>query len=122
MQPRRLENQVEHRLVVRSCDDCSATLHLPKSYCHHCGSWNIGWRDIRPAGSLYSWTVVWHSIHEAFPAPCTVVLVALDDEPEVRFVGYLPGAPELEAGMPMRAWFEDVEPGVTIPQWAPVES
>ena len=112
----------EHRLVVRVCTGCSATLHLPKSYCHHCGSWDVSWRDVRPAGSLYSWTVVRHSIHEAFPAPCTVVLVQLDDDPGVRFVGNIPGVPDLEAGMPMRVRFEDVEPGVTIPQWEPVDS
>ncbi len=110
----------EHRLVVRTCNSCAATLHLPKSYCHHCGSWDVGWRDVRPTGSIYSWTVLQHSIHEAFPAPCTVVLVQLDEDPSVRFVGHLPGAPELYDGMPVRVRFEDVEPGVTIPQWEPV--
>ena len=110
----------EHRLVVRSCNSCAASLHLPKSYCHHCGSWDVGWRDVRPTGSVYSWTVLQHSIHEAFPAPCTVVLVQLDEDPAIRFVGYLPGAPELHDGMPVRVRFEDVEPGVTIPQWEPV--
>lgn len=109
----------EHRLVVRACNSCSAILHLPKSYCHHCGSWDVGWRDVPQTGSLYSWTVLQHSIHEAFPAPCTVVLVQVDEHPEVRFVGQLPGAPELYDGMPMRVRFEDVEPGITIPQWEP---
>jgi hypothetical protein len=109
----------EHRLVVCCCDQCGATLHLPKSYCHHCGSWDVGWREVRPEGLLYSWTVLRHSIHESFPAPCTIVLVQLAEDPSVRFVGHLPGAPELQVGMPMRVRFEDVEPGVTIPQWEP---
>lgn len=110
----------EHRLVVRACNACGATLHLPKSYCHHCRSWDVGWRDVRPTGSVYSWTVLLHSIHEAFPAPCTVVLVQLDEDPSIRFVGHLPGTPELRDGMAMRVRFEDVEPGMTIPQWEPV--
>ena len=110
----------EHRLVVRACNACGATLHLPKSYCHHCGSWDVGWRDVRPTGSVYSWTVLHHSIHEAFPAPCTVVLVQLDDDTSIRFIGHLPGTPELRDGMAMRVRFEDLEPGVTIPQWEPV--
>ena len=110
----------EHRLVVRACDTCSAVLHLPKSFCHHCGSWDVTWRDVRPTGSLYSWTVLQHSVHDAFPAPYTVVLVQLDEYPSVRFVGYLDGTPELHHGMPMRVQYNDVEPGVTIPQWEPV--
>ena len=110
----------EHRLVVRACNNCRHTLHLPKSYCHHCGSWDVEWRDVSPTGSLYSWTVLQHTIHEAFPAPCTVVLVQLDEDPSIRFVGHLSGAPELRDGMAMRVRFEDVEPGVTIPQWEPV--
>ncbi|MFC3775922.1 Zn-ribbon domain-containing OB-fold protein [Mycolicibacterium holsaticum] len=113
---------VEHRLVVRACLLCGAKLHLPKSYCHHCGSWEVGWQDVRPTGSVYSWTVLHHTIHEAFPAPCTIVLVQLDDDPTIRFVGQLAGVAELSVGMPMRVRFEDIEPGVTLPQWEPARS
>ncbi len=109
----------EHRLVVRACSNCGAKLHLPKSYCHHCGSWDVGWQDVRPSGSVYSWTVLRHTIHEAFPAPCTIVLVALDEDPSIRFIGHLPGTPDISVGLPMRVHFEDVEPGVTLPQWEP---
>lgn len=110
----------EHRLVVRICNACGAKLHLPKSYCHHCGSWDVGWQDVRPTGSVYSWTVLHHTIHDAFPAPSTIVLVQLDEDPLIRFIGHLAGAAELFVGMPMRVRFEDVEPGVTLPQWEPV--
>ena len=109
----------EERLVVCTCRACGRSLHLPKSFCHHCGSWDVGWRDVTPAGTLYTWTVVKHSIHAAFPAPCTVILVALDDDPAVRLVGWLRGEPDVYAGLPMRVRFEHVEPGVTLPQWEP---
>ncbi|WP_063129745.1 Zn-ribbon domain-containing OB-fold protein [Nocardia fusca] len=105
------------RLVVRSCNSCSLFLHLPKSYCHHCGSWDVGWREVGPTGSVYTWTVLMHSIHPSFPAPCTIVLVQLDEDPAIRFVGYLDGTPELASGTPVRVRFEHVEPGVTVPQW-----
>ncbi|MGV0714280.1 OB-fold domain-containing protein [Mycolicibacterium sp. XJ662] len=112
----------EHRLVVRGCEVCGAKLHLPKSYCHHCGSWEAGWHDVRPTGSVYSWTVVRHAIHEAFPTPYTIVLVQLDDHPTIRFIGRLAGAAALSVGMPMRVCFEDIKPGVTLPQWEPVQA
>jgi uncharacterized OB-fold protein len=109
----------EHRLVVRICNACGVKLHLPKSYCHRCGSWDVGWCDVRPTGSVYSWTVLHHTIHEAFPAPCTIVLVALDEDPSIRFIGQIPGAVELYEGMPVRVRFDEVEPGVILPQWEP---
>jgi uncharacterized protein len=112
----------EGRLVVRTCNSCARTLHLPKSYCHHCGSWDTGWREVRPAGSVYTWTVLYHSIHPAFPAPYTIVLVQLDEDPEVRFIGYLEGEPRVYAGMPLRVRFEEAEPGFTVPQWEPAEA
>ena len=47
-------------------------------------------------------------------------LPTLDDAPEARLVGYLPGAPELRAGQAMEAWFETLEDGTVLPQWRPV--
>ncbi len=68
---------------------------------------------------LYSWTVVAHQVHPAFPVPYTVVLVELDDHPEARLVGQLPGRPELVAGQPMEVWFEPLSDDVVLPQWRP---
>jgi uncharacterized protein len=107
-------------LVVRACSSCGRTLHLPRAYCSSCGSWAGEWREVAPRGTLYSWTVAAHAVHPAFPAPYTIVLVALDDAPGARLVGYLPGTPELAAGQPMEAWFETLGDGTVLPQWRPV--
>ena len=68
----------------------------------------------------YSWTIVEHQVHPAYPVPYTIVLVELDDHPGVRFVGHLAGAPQLTDGQAMRVWFEQLDDGVVLPQWAPV--
>ncbi len=107
-------------LVVRECGSCGAVLHLPRSYCHVCGTWSERWKRVGGGGRLSSWTTVEHQVHPAFPVPYTVVLVELDDEPGVRLVGYLPGSPALVAGQPMEAWFEELDDGAVIPQWRPV--
>ena len=107
-------------LAVCACAACGAVLHLPRAYCAACGSWDTVWRTVSGGGRLYSWTTVEHQAHRAFPVPYTIVLVELDDAPEARLVGYVPGRPELEAGMPMRAWFEPVDDdGTRLPQWRP---
>ena|SRR5438309_8813760 len=103
-------------VAVCACCTCAAVLHPPRAYCHHCGSWTIEWRVVAPRGRLYSWTTIERQPHAAFPAPYTVVLVELDEAPEVRVVGWLPGAPELVAGMPMQASFEDFGDGVMLLQ------
>jgi uncharacterized OB-fold protein len=109
----------EHQLVVRACTACGAILHVPRAYCHTCGSWEGHWRRMSGHGRVYSWTTVEHQVHPAYPAPYTVVLVELIDAPGVRLVGYLPGAPELAEGQPMRVWFEELDDGVVLPQWEP---
>jgi len=106
-------------LVVRTCAACGAHLHLPVAYCHRCRSFDTRWTAMSGRGRLYSWTVVDHQVHPAYPVPYTVVLVELDDAPGVRLVGSLPGVPELVAGQPMHVRFDTMEEGVVLPQWEP---
>jgi hypothetical protein len=112
----------EGRLAIRVCLDCQHAIHPPMAHCPKCGSWNTDWRTSEGRGTLYSWTTVTHQIHPAYPTPYTVVVVSVDDAPGVRLIGSLPGAPALHAGQPMRVWFEILDQGVVIPQWAPEAS
>ena len=104
-------------LAIRFCSGCDAVLHLPRAYCHACGSWDGRWAPVAGTGILHSWTVVEHQVHPAYPVPYTVVLVQLDDV-AARLVGWLPGRPSLAPGQPMRVWFEELD-GAVLPQWAP---
>lgn len=106
----------EGRLVVRACASCSSVLHLPKAYCHHCGGWDTEWVERRARGSVYSYTVVEHQVHQGFPVPHTIALVSLDDEPAVRFMAYLPGRPEIQVGTAVEMFIDD-EPMVPLPNW-----
>jgi uncharacterized OB-fold protein len=90
------------------------------AHCHACGSWDTRWDSVSGRATLYSWTVVNHQVHPAFPVPYTIVLVDLDDHPGVRFVGHLAGAPDLSAGQAMRVRFEELEDGTVLPDWEPI--
>jgi uncharacterized protein len=107
-----------HELAIRMCNGCDAVVHMPMAYCNRCGSWDGRWQQVAGTGTVYSWTTAAHQVHPAYPVPYTVVLVALDDHPQARLVGHLPGAPELRAGQPMEVWFEHVG-DVVLPQWRP---
>lgn len=78
----------------------------------------VRWVQAAGTGLLHTWTLVSHTVDPAFPAPYTIVLVALTDYPQVRFIGHLPGAPVLLPGAPMQVHFEDRD-GIRIPQWRP---
>jgi len=106
-------------LAIRMCNGCDAVLHMPVAYCYRCGGWEGRWQRTAGTGRLYSWTVVAHQVHPAHPVPYTVLLVELDDHPEARLVGQLPGRPDLEAGQPMQVRFEPMSDGVVLPQWRP---
>ena len=99
------------------CNGCDAVLHMPKAYCHHCNSWDGRWQDVAGTGTVYSWTVVEHQVHPAFPVPYTVVLVELDDYPQARLIGQLAGKRDLQVGQHLEVWFEELANGVAIPNW-----
>jgi uncharacterized protein len=107
------------QVALRYCTDCGALLHLPRAYCYQCGGWNSGYRVVAPRARVYSWTVVEHQIHPAYPVPYTVALVELADEPAARLVSFLPGRPDLHAGQELHARFEPLTDGTTLVQWRP---
>ena len=111
------EAAARRELVIRACAACGVALHLPRAYCHACGSWDATWRRVAGTGTLYSWTVVEHQVHPAYPVPYTIVLVELDDVPGVRLVGSVPGSPALGEGQSMRVVFEELAGGVVLPNW-----
>jgi uncharacterized OB-fold protein len=106
-------------LVVNACGACGAVLHLPRPYCHHCGSFAVEWRPVSGHARLVSWTTVHRGFHPAFETPYAVVLVELDDAPGVRLAGHLVGDPELVDGMAMQVRFEHIDDDVVLPQWTP---
>lgn len=107
-------------LALRRCNGCDALLHVPRAYCRHCGSWEGRWQAVAPTGTAYSWCVVEHAVHPAFPAPYTVVLVQLDELPGARLVGHLPGAPHLTSSSRLVADTEFVG-DTPLPRWRLVE-
>lgn len=104
-------------LVVRACASCGAFLHLPRAYCRTCGSFDGHWQVVSGRGRLHSWTVVEHQVHPAYSTPYTIVLVDVDEAPGVRYVGSIPGRPDLVDGMAMRVRFDTIDDGVALPQW-----
>jgi uncharacterized OB-fold protein len=103
-------------LTVLVCTACDDVVHLPRPLCSRCGSQELRWTEVSGRGHLYSYTTVRHQVHPGFPTPYTVILVGLEEYPDVRYTGYVPGAPNLRAGMPMQIVFECIN-NVRLPNW-----
>lgn len=104
-------------LIFRHCKNCNRGVHPPTHYCKHCGSGNTEWRMAQGTGQLFTWTTVMHGVHPAYPAPYTIVVVALSEAPDVRLIGCMQGAAELHANQPMEVYFTKNGNGPLLPQW-----
>ena len=108
------------RICIQSCSDCDSVQHPPELVCHGCGGSRFTWRDSAGLGRVESFAVIHHPVHPllADQCPYTLLVVSLDDVPEVNVVGNLSGGEgvALEIGQPVRAVFERVN-DLSIPQW-----
>jgi hypothetical protein len=113
------------RLVLQVCAGCDNVQHPPEEICHACGSMAFTEQTVAPYGTVYSYTVAHYAVHPALQAatPYAVVLVSLDERPEVRVVGNLldVAADEITIGLPVEAEWEErtADDGevILLPQW-----
>lgn len=108
----------EGRLIYRGCNGCGRGYHPPMPSCSHCGSTDTVWREASGKGSLFSSTIARRQMHPAYPVPYTIVVVALDDAPDVRLIGRIDDEAELAIGTPMIATFPPPV-GLPLPNWQP---
>ena len=114
------------KILVRACADCGTIEHPPEDVCHACQGTSFVDRELAGKGHVYSHTVIHHPVHPALKdaVPYTVILVSLDDAPDVRITGNLIDAEsaDLRIGLRVRAVWEEVpdpnggEP-IRLPQW-----
>jgi len=101
--------------------------HPPEEVCPRCGHTEFDHRVLAPIGTVYSYTIAHYPAHPdlADSVPYAVVLVSLDEAPEVRVVGNMPGIDpaDLSIGLRVEPYWEErtAEDGsaVLLPQWRP---
>jgi uncharacterized protein len=115
------EAAARHELVLQSCVSCGAVRHPPRPVCPACLSWECTWKPAAGRGKVWSWIVAHPPVLPAFAekAPYNVAVVELEEG--VRMVGNLLDVTnqEINEGMAVEVAWEDVEEGVTLPQWRP---
>ena len=78
-------------LRLPRCRSCGRHVWTPQWMCPRCHHTEFDWPTVSAAGTVYSWTRAWHPFHPdlADAVPYVVVLVELDEAPDVRLLGIL---------------------------------
>lgn len=112
----------EHRLVVQCCSACARVRSLPRIMCPHCHAFEFHWVEASGHAKLYSWTTLWRTFHPAYSNhPMTVVLVELDDHPQVHLASQIDmkghAESDLRIDMPVSVIFTPIGDGVVLPEF-----
>lgn len=83
-------------LRVQACASCGRLRHPPRPMCPKCRSTERQWRRMSGRATIWSYIVPHPPLLAPYAelAPYNVVVVALDEEPTIRFVGNLVASAE----------------------------
>lgn len=115
-------------LLIQTCGACGVKRMPPRPMCPACRSIDVAWTKASGRGRVWSFVVPHPPLLPAYAevAPYNVILVELEDEPAIRFVGNLvesadgplngvdPGS--IRIGEPVRVVFTQIE-DVALPRW-----
>jgi uncharacterized OB-fold protein len=114
-----------HELVLQRCTGCGRLRWPPRILCSACGSLDWTWVPASRRGTVASWIVNHQRFGVGSTSPYVVLLVRLDDQPDIQMPGAFAGPSDgagLAIGAPLRAGFEDVavaegEPPRALLRW-----
>jgi uncharacterized OB-fold protein len=113
-------------LRVQRCEECQLVQHPPMDICRRCQSQRFSSERAAGTGTISSFTIVHHAVDRRLEdvVPYNVVIVSLDDHPEVKVVGNVTDADgkELSVGAKVRCTFAEVrddeaDETLWFPQW-----
>ena len=115
-------------LLVQACDACGARRMPPRPMCPVCRSTAVRWEKTSGRGRVWSFIVAHPPLLPAFAAeaPYNAIIVELEEDPSIRYVGNLVTGADgkigeidpatLSIGEPVRVVFHRIE-DVSLPRW-----
>ena len=116
-------------LLVQTCAACGRRRMPPRPMCPACRSLQHAWVPLSGRGTIWSFVVPHPPLLPAYQsvAPYNVIVVALDEDPQLRLVGNLVTHSDgpineidpstIRIGEPVLVVFQQVE-DVFLPRWA----
>ena len=115
-------------LLVQACAECGARRMPPRPMCPQCRSTQVRWEPTSGRGRIWSFIVPYPPLLPAFAAvaPYNAIVVELEEDPGIRFVGNLVASADgaineidpstISIGEAVRVVFHRIE-DVTLPRW-----
>lgn len=123
------EGTLAGELRMQACSGCGRLRFPPRPMCPRCHSMDSRWEPVSGRGSIWSFVVPHPPLLPAYQqvAPYNVVVVALEEDRELRLVGNLveseggpingPDPAGIEIGAEVRVVFDRVAEDVALPRW-----
>ena len=102
------EAQNQHELKFQKCAGCGTVRYPVGPLCPECHSFEFEWMTSSGRGRIYSYTVVRHQTHPAFPVPYTVLLAEMEEGPRLIAQLRAPDDAAFDIGSPVRVEWEDL--------------
>jgi len=106
------DNAKQGRLVYWSCQSCGNLTQQPALVCSRCRGQEFEWQQVSGRGTIFSFAIARQTTTVGFAddVPYVVVLVAIDEQPDLVVLANLVGADivldQLDIGLPVQVTFE----------------
>ena len=109
----------EGRFEIQHCSDCGNWTWPPRPICSGCHGENLRWEEVAGTGEVHGWIVTHQVYGPTFVdlVPYTVVLVRLDEQPDILVPGRFLSDVEVQPGMRVRVVTTKVGDGLGVPEW-----
>ena len=113
----------EGKLIMQTCKACDRMQLPPEATCVQCGSGdNFEWREVNGKGKVHGFCTMYDSRIKLLQEnqPFNIVVIELDDNPEIKMLSHLPGsAPEeVPVGASVQLEFEATAgTDQKVPEW-----
>ena len=110
-----------HKFLMPKCTACGNRFFPPRHFCPKCLSERVEWSAVSGKGTVYTYCVMHDTFVPGIKPPLAVAQIELNDQPGLRITAnILECRPEdVRIGMPVEVTFEQVGPGVVLPQFRP---
>tara|TARA_R110000787_G_scaffold71920_17_gene160206 strand:+ start:80 stop:505 length:426 start_codon:yes stop_codon:yes gene_type:complete len=114
------------KLVMQRCNNCGTVNFPAKPWCVACGSRDIPWTDMKPTGTVYSYTVsrVVAMNYPDWASELPMVLCLVDVDDGARLYAQLTDCnpDDVMIGMRVEAHFETISEDAGVPKFRPLTS
>jgi uncharacterized protein len=114
-----------NQLAIQRCKACKTYQHPALGVCFTCGSDDLGYERVSGRGTIYSYTITYDARTPAFTArqPYALVWIELVEQARLRILANMPQTPldAVRIGAPVEVYFEEIAPGVKLPQFQLIE-